>query len=92
MKTWYVGHKRKTHGRLIAFSTSTTPSEETHGKEFFAVTGPMSQRAALWAEKYGYNNPHFQTTSDAERLSKIDNEEYDRNDMGYEGHIDRRGY
>ncbi len=29
---------------------------------------------------------------DSQRLSKIDNEDYDRNNMGYEGHIDRRGY
>jgi len=57
--------------KFKAFQSAETPTKETHGKEFSAAIGPfVTKRAALWAEKYGFNNPHFQTVNDAERLSK----------------------
>jgi len=70
MKTrWYIGHK--TNGGLIAFSDTSTPTEQGYGKLFGAVIGPFkTKRAALWAEKYGRFNPHFQHVNDAERLAK----------------------
>ena len=63
---WYVGH----NNGLTAFSSKVEPTQKTHGQQFAAVVGPMSKRAAKWAEKYGYLNPHFRTTEDAERLSR----------------------
>jgi hypothetical protein len=66
---YYIGHLRG--GKLQAFQSNKLPTHESHGKLYYAVTGPFkTKRAALWAEKYGYNNPHFQTIDDAERLSK----------------------
>ena len=65
---WYVGLAATTYA-LIAFRASATPTE-TSG--YLAVIGPFrTKRAALWAEKYGSNNPHFQHVNDAERLSKM---------------------
>ena len=63
---WYVGLAATTYA-LIAFRASAT---EASG--YLAVIGPFrTRRAALWAEKYGRNNPHFQHVNDAERLSKM---------------------
>jgi len=65
---WYVGLAVTTYA-LIAFRASATPTEASG---YLAVIGPFrTKRAALWAEKYGSNNPHFQHVNDAERLSKV---------------------
>jgi hypothetical protein len=37
----------------------------------YAIGPFVTKRAALWAEKYGLNNPHFQHVRDAERLSRL---------------------
>jgi len=65
----YVGYIK---GKgLERFLSSTTPTQESHGEKYVYVIGPFTTtRAAKWAEKYGWNNPHFQHVSDAERLSR----------------------
>lgn len=56
--------------RFEYFRSSITPTRDTHG--YAAVIGPFrTRRAALWAEKYGRGNPHFQHVKDAERLCKL---------------------
>jgi hypothetical protein len=66
-KQWYVGLVRN---GLEAFRSELTPTETKYGMVYKCVVGPFkTRRAALWAEKYGYNNPHFQTVKDAERIS-----------------------
>ena len=53
-----------------AFSSSVTPTEASHRGEYVYGIGPFkTKRAALWAEKYGYNNPHFRCVNDAEKLA-----------------------
>jgi hypothetical protein len=65
---WYVGAVR---GRFEAFRSAVTPTEGTHGVKYFAAIGPFdTKRGALWAEKYGYDNPHFQHVRDAERIAR----------------------
>jgi len=47
------------------------PTFKNAGYRYAAVIGPFkTKRAALWTEKYGHNNPHFQHVQDAERLSR----------------------
>jgi hypothetical protein len=66
---YYLGHKRVGRNQLLL--SHSTPTESMYGAEYFAFTGPFrTKRAALWALKYGENNPHFQHVNDAERLSK----------------------
>lgn len=66
---WYIGHKR--NGDLVALQTVHGDLESHFHGAYFALTGPFrTKRAALWAEKYGRNNPHFQCVADAERISK----------------------
>ena len=71
MSRWYVGH---TGTGLEAFSSPVTPTA-TLTPQYGAVVGPFrTKRAALWAEKHGYLNPHFQHVNDAERLSRKEND------------------
>lgn len=66
-RKWYVGQRDNTR---FTFRISTTPTQVTHGDRFNAVMGPFrTKRAALWAVSQ-FNNPHFQTVADAERISK----------------------
>lgn len=68
---WYVGQEMIT-SNLRAFRAPSTPTYETHGHLYWAVLGPFrTKRAALWAERYGLNNPHFQHVEDAERLARF---------------------
>ena len=58
---------------LIYFASTKEVNRVSHGELYSAVVGPFrTKRAALWAEKYGYRNPHFQHVSDAEKLSRKD--------------------
>lgn len=67
---WYVGFKG---GGLTPFHFGSTPTESSHGHLYPAVIGPFkTKRGALWAEKYGPGNPHFQTVADAEYFAKRD--------------------
>jgi hypothetical protein len=72
-KKWYCGHLKS--GYLIAFPSDITNEktfQEKYESFYAAVIGPFrTKRAALWAEKYGSMNPHFQHVEDAERISKI---------------------
>lgn len=66
---WYVG-KRGLQFEAFKWWRQRPPTEETH-PQFGAVIGPFrTRRGAVWAEKYGLNNPHFQHVNDAERLAK----------------------
>lgn len=68
---WYLGLCGRDN-RSEAFQFDREPTIGTHGTEYAAVVGPFrTKRAAKWAEKYGYLNPHFQTVDDAERLSRL---------------------
>ena len=57
---------------MEAFTSHGTPERgDFDDDRYTCVVGPFkTKRAALWAEKHGYNNPHFQHVNDAERLSK----------------------
>ena len=62
-----MGHYKN---KLEAFCCFDIPTPFCY--PYQAVIGPFrTKRAALWSEKYGFNNPHFQTVNDAERLSKL---------------------
>jgi hypothetical protein len=68
MKRWYIGH----NNGHIAFQSDFEPTPTSHGELYCAVIGPFkTKRAAMWAEKYGYMNPHFRHVDDAEWLSRI---------------------
>ena len=59
---------------LTYFASLTEPTEENQ-PTFSAVVGPFkTKRAALWAERYGYQNPHFQHVDYAERMARRLNE------------------
>lgn len=65
---WYVGVKGV---KYTAFSSKDTPTEKEFGNLYGAVIGPFhTRRAAELMAKYGWNNPHLQTVSDAEKLAK----------------------
>ena len=65
---WYIG---MTPGKFKSFQSDTTPTESTHGIRYLAAIGPFrTKRAALWAEQYGYNNPHFRHVNDAEHIAR----------------------
>jgi hypothetical protein len=66
---WYVGVVKD---HFEAFRSELTPTETKWGPVYRCVVGPfITKRAALWAEKYGFNNPHFQHVRDAERLARL---------------------
>ena len=70
-KQYYVGFRVQDH-KLEIFNSANEPTSESHSDIYSAVIGPFrTKRAALWAEKYGRFNPHFQHVEDAERLSKL---------------------
>lgn len=71
MKKQYVGITRT--GQYVAFRTiDNPPTPQSTTFSYIAVIGPFkTRRAALWAERYGRGNPHFQTVADAERLALL---------------------
>ena len=73
IKKWYVGWMNNINN-FCMFSSCITPTRESHGHRFAATVGPFrTKRAAIWAAKYGKDNPHFQHVDDAERLCKLGN-------------------
>ena len=55
----------------VYFRSATVPTHESHGDQFAAVTGPfVTKRGAMFDVQFGYNNPHVQHVSDAERLGR----------------------
>ena len=63
----YVGHKGETSE---VFHWKTTPTQDSHGHKYDYVTGPFnSSKGASIMARYGRNNPHLQTTTDADRMA-----------------------
>lgn len=66
---FYVGHvKGKMFGEV--FKAATMPTRASHGKEYFATTGPFRTKRGAEFMANQYNNPHCQTVADAERIAK----------------------
>jgi hypothetical protein len=69
---YYTGLNRKTL-KLDLVKCNETPSELQYWQSYAAFIDPYkTKRAALWACKYGLNNPHFQHVRDAERMAKYE--------------------
>lgn len=66
----YVG--RRTGGAPAAiFRASDTPTSDTHGDRYAAVIGPFASMAgARIMVAHGGNNPHIQSSTDADRMAK----------------------
>lgn len=59
--------------RREIFKSEFVPTQETHGAQYVAVIGDFrTMRGARYMQKYGGNNPHLQTVSDAERLARLE--------------------
>jgi hypothetical protein len=68
--SYYAGHCEVT-GRLHLLNSVSTPDETSYGGKYGYVIGPFkTKRAAVWAVKYGNNNPHFRHVNDAERIAR----------------------
>ena len=67
---WYVGvHNLEPHNRF-AFTTATPPTQADY-PHFLYVIGPfVTRRGARFMRDFGQGNPHCQTVSDAEKLSR----------------------
>ena len=53
------------------FRSEMTPTRLTHGDKYDAVIGPFRTKAGAGVmAKYGRNNPHLQTVSEAEKMAK----------------------
>jgi hypothetical protein len=65
---YYLGYRA---GKYHLFRAESEPTQETHGNLYDLVWGAFrTKRGAVWAQKYGTNNPHAQTVSQCERLAK----------------------
>ena len=65
----YIGHKFGSRSEI--FRSAFTPTEETHGNRYFAVTGPFRTLAgARFMALFGQGNPHCRCVSEAEKLAK----------------------
>jgi len=65
----YVGITRT--GARKVFRSAKTPTQLSHGDKYVAVIGPFRTKAgADVMAKYGRNNPHLQTVSEAEKMAK----------------------
>jgi len=64
----YVGVKGSTRK---VFRSEKIPTHQSHGDKYSAVIGPFRTKAgAEVMAKYGRNNPHLQTVSEAEKMAK----------------------
>ena len=65
----FVGLK---HGNPSeVFRSRNTPTESSHGQQYFAAIGPFrTVRGATFMALFGNNNPHCQTVYQAEELGK----------------------
>jgi hypothetical protein len=67
---WFVA-VYPTHFQAINLLPSESPDQVGRDNQAIAMIGPFrTYRAALWTERFGWNNPHFCHVSDAERLAK----------------------
>ncbi len=65
----YIGIRSQT-SEMTVFRSATVPTEISH-RAYAAVVGPFETRGGAEAmSRYGRLNPHLQTVSDAERLSR----------------------
>ena len=69
---WYVGIKSGLGASgYEAFRATFTPTPTTHGSQYICVWGPFyTKRGATWSAAHGWNNPHAQTVSEAERIAR----------------------
>src|SRR5512137_2157902 len=66
---YYLG--KRPQGDWVLFSSTVTPTEETHGHLYTCTQGPFRTRlAARWFNRYGRGNPHVHTVADVERLAR----------------------
>ncbi len=77
-KRYYVGtHKGEL--RRTVFTSTSTPTQATHGAQYAAVIGPFrTKRAASFMALFGSNNPHLQTVLDAERIARQEQTQAER--------------
>lgn len=71
----YVGFKKsETPGVSVKMERvllASPPTQKEYGDRFFAFMGPFrTARGAKFYIKHGWNNPHIQTVSDAERIAR----------------------
>ena len=67
---YYVGHMKGDAANTEVFTSAQTPTEQTHGAKYGAVTGPFrTKRGAEFMHKHGHNNPHCLSVADAERIA-----------------------
>jgi len=68
---WYIGCRMDFclgDYQFEEFRSAETPKEDTG---YLYVIGPFkTKRAAMWAAKYGKQNPHFRCVADAEELAR----------------------
>jgi len=66
---WYVGSNQ---GAYEAFKAAAMPTEDTHGKQYRYVIGPLrTKQGAQFMAQCGHNNPHCQHVEDAEQLAQL---------------------
>jgi hypothetical protein len=67
-KRHWVGVSRQVRE---VFSAVGEPTQESHGHLYGYVIGPFrTHRGASFMVQYGFDNPHCQSVSQAERLAK----------------------
>jgi len=67
---YYVGSDSRKN-RWEVFRSASAPTEKSHGDRYRAVIGPFRTKAgADVMAKYGRNNPHLLTVSEAEKMAK----------------------
>ncbi len=68
MNKIYLGYKG---GAYHLFRSATEPTRKSHGEQYDFVFGAFrTKRGGEWAMKHALGNPHAQTVSECERLSK----------------------
>ncbi len=61
---WYVG---AIENKFVAFTSVANPTYASHGTLYRYVVGPFrTKRAAMWAQRFGWSNPHFTDVDAAE--------------------------
>jgi hypothetical protein len=70
MTKYYVGRaKGLFYGDV--FTSTSTPTHDSHGVKYISVTGPFrTKKGAMFMAECGLNNPHCRTVSEAEKLAK----------------------
>lgn len=67
----YVGCRVDAGKWSEIFRASETPTRDTHGDRYACVIGPfVSMAGARIMVAHGGNNPHIQSSTDADRMAK----------------------